>query len=271
MREDQPDPVSGGLGYLQVRLAENEADILAIQALRHEVFKKGDHQSDGLHPYLERDGYDQHCDHLMVVDESPSTLCPEQCIVGTYRLLRQEIAIQNCGFYSSNEFLVAPMIERHPKKRFLELGRSCVRSSHRAKRTIELLWHGTWSYILHHKIDVLFGCASFPSSDPDDHKEALGYLHQFHMAQDTWQVAAGNQKFVDLEGYSKTLLEPRKAIRQLPPLIKGYLRLGAVVGPHAVVDEAFGSTDIFIVLPVSSINPKYISFYGPNAERHRTI
>ena len=87
-------------------------------------------------------------------------------MVGTYRLLRQDRAEAHFGFYSSGEYDLAPLLERHPGKRFLELGRSCVLKPYRTKRTVELLWHGIWTYVLHHRIDAMLGCASLEGTDP---------------------------------------------------------------------------------------------------------
>jgi len=81
--------------------------------------------------------------------------------VGTYRLLRQEVAERHGGFYSAGEFEIADLLKRHPGKRFLELGRSCVLPAYRSKRAIELLWRGIWTYVREHRIDVMIGCASF--------------------------------------------------------------------------------------------------------------
>ncbi|WP_407810997.1 GNAT family N-acetyltransferase, partial [Staphylococcus aureus] len=85
------------------------------------------------------------CDHLLVLDKSIEGDSEDQ-IVGTYRLLRQEVALANNGFYSASEFDIAGLVARHPGKRFMELGRSCVLPEYRTKRTVELLWQGNWSY-----------------------------------------------------------------------------------------------------------------------------
>src|SRR5690606_8157764 len=96
--------------------------------------------------------------------------------VGTYRLLRQEVALEAGGFYSEGEFELRKLVARHPGQRFLELGRSCVLPQYRSKRTIEVLWQGIWAYINHHRIGVMAGCASFHGTSPDEHAPALSYL-----------------------------------------------------------------------------------------------
>lgn len=109
------------------------------------------------------DAFDAVCDHLLVLDNSIEG-DPEDQIVGTYRLLRQETAFAYNGFYSASEFDIEGLIARHPGKRFMELGRSCVLPQYRTKRTVELLWQGNWAYAVRHRMDAMIGCASFPVS-----------------------------------------------------------------------------------------------------------
>ena len=87
-------------------------------------------------------------------------------VVGTYRLLRQQLAEDHGGFYTAGEFDIAALIARHRDLHFLELGRSCVLAPYRNKRTVELLWHGIWTYVLQNRLDVMIGCASLDGTDP---------------------------------------------------------------------------------------------------------
>ena len=98
-------------------------------------------------------------------------------VVGTYRMLRQEVAELNDGFYTQGEYNIAPLLAAKPDYSFMELGRSCVLKPYRNKRTLELLWQGVWSYVREHGGDVMIGCASFEGTDPPAHAEALSYLH----------------------------------------------------------------------------------------------
>jgi putative hemolysin len=152
--------------------------------------------------------------------------------------------------------------------KFLELGRSCVLAPYRNKRTVELLWHGIWSYVRRHRLDVMIGCASLDGTDPAALALPLSFLHHFAAAPADWQVQALAGRRVDMNLLPKHEIDPRAALRALPPLIKGYLRLGAFCGDGAVVDHAFGTTDVLIVLPVSAINTRYIEHFGADAERH---
>lgn len=264
-----PADVFGRIGSMETRLARNSREIEAAQAIRYKVFVE--EMGATLPPEAmalgrDFDFYDEICDHLLVVDTA-LTGEPEDQIVGTYRLLRQEVAMANGGFYSASEYDVAPLLARHPEKRFMELGRSCVLPHYRTKRTVELLWQGNWAYALRHKMNAMFGCASFSGIDPKNHALALSFLHHTVGAKDEWAVSARAELFQDMNQMPMEEINSRQALMALPPLIKGYLRLGAMVGNGAVVDQAFNTTDVLIVLPIESISGRYINYYGADAGR----
>ncbi len=152
--------------------------------------------------------------------------------------------------------------------RFLELGRSCVLPPYRNKRTVELLWHGIWSYVRQNKFDVMIGCASLEGTDPNRLALPLSFLHHFARAGEDWRADALPHRRVDMNRMAKDAIDPKTALRELPPLIKGYLRLGAVVGNGAVIDHQFGTTDVLMILPVSAISARYIEHFGADATRH---
>ena len=254
---------------LVVRLAETSHEIRAAQGLRYSVFfEEGGATADSTARLIRRDvcRFDQVCDHLIVLDNSVVDRRGRPIVVGAYRLLRQEVAEANFGFYSANEFLVAPMLRRHPASRFLELGRSCVARDYRNRTTIELLWRGIWAYVRRHGIDAMFGCASFPGADAAAHALPLSFLTRAAAAPESWRVAA-------LPGRASTRFnvpveDERRALRALPALIKGYWRLGATFSPEAVVDRCFGATDIFVTMPVAEIEARYIRFFGDDSAAH---
>jgi putative hemolysin len=189
-------------------------------------------------------------------------------VVGTYRLLRQEIAQRGGGFYSDDEFAVSELVARHAGLRFLELGRSCVLPSYRNKRTVELLWQGIWTYVQHHRMNVMIGCASLEGTDPDSLAAPLSFLHHYARAPQEWRTCARTARYVEMKRLPKGAFDPKAAFRFLPPLIKGYLRLGAYVGDGAVIDRRFGTTDVLIVLPVSAIHTRYIEHFDGRATRY---
>ncbi|MYZ46815.1 GNAT family N-acyltransferase [Propylenella binzhouense] len=264
----------GRLGTLEARLARSAAEVRRAQGLRYHVFyEEMSAIPDMRMQFLRRDldPFDLICDHLLVIDhqvQKRPLFRPKGDIVGTYRLLRQKVAEANGGFYSAGEFDVAPLIEANPGLDFLELGRSCVLKPYRNKRTVELLWHGVWSYVLMHGIDVMIGCASLEGTDPDRLALPLSFLHHNAKAPPEWNVRALDHRYVDMNRMPASAIDPKEALKALPPLVKGYLRLGAYIGDGAVVDHQFGTTDVMMILPVSVISPRYINHYGADAGRY---
>jgi L-ornithine Nalpha-acyltransferase len=257
----------GRIGNLEVRLARDTSEITAAQEIRFRVFYEelGARRS-AIHAIAQRDAdrFDALCDHVLVID---TALPGPERIVGTYRLLRQEIASAAGGFYSNDEFELEQLVARHPGRRFLELGRSCVLREYRTKRAIEVLWQGIWAYVNHFGIDVMTGCASFHGTVPAAHSEALSYLAHYCRADPRWDVRAVPGRYYPMDLMPAEAINIKSALAGLPPLIKGYLRLGAKIGDGCVIDHDFGTTDVFIVLPVAEISARYINYYGPEAER----
>ena len=261
--------VLGRIGNLETRLARTASEIDAAQAVRYRVFveeMKAQIPLDAARRKRDADSWDQVCDHLLVLDTSIDGDAEDQ-IVGTYRLLRQDVAIRAGGFYSTSEFAVGALLERHPNKKFMELGRSCVLPDYRTKRTVELLWQGNWAYALKYGIDAMFGCGSFPGVIPEEHALALSFLHHHMAVHGEWDVSARPELFRNMDLMPAEAISMRKALAALPPLIKGYMRLGAMVGKGAVVDHAFRTTDVLIVLPITSISGRYLNYYGADAGR----
>jgi putative hemolysin len=188
-------------------------------------------------------------------------------VVGTYRVLRQEVADLHDGFYTQGEYDLAPLIAaKSPAVSFMELGRSCVLKPYRSRRTVELLWQGIWSYVREHGVDVMIGCASFEGTDPAAHAEALSFLHHTALAPKEWRVRAHEHLHIDMNMMPKEAVSHRAALKALPPLVKGYLRAGAYVGDGAVIDRQFGTTDVLIILPVAAIKTRYVEYFGGPGE-----
>jgi len=251
------------MGSLEVKLARKAHEVRSAQRLRYNVFYKEMSAIPAAATLLARrdvDAFDTICDHLNVVDHDWSRLVfgfSRPRVVGTYRLLRQEIATGHGGFYSQSEFDIGTLVARHAKLRFLELGRSCVLPPYRNKRTVELLWHGISNYVTQHRLDVLIGCASLEGTNPDKLATQLSFLHHFARAPEQWRAQALSTRYVEMNRIPKDLLDAKAALRELPPLIKGYLRLGAYIGDGAVVDHQFGTTDVLIVLPMQNVTARY--------------
>jgi putative hemolysin len=264
----------GRLGDLEVRLAASAAEVRRAQALRYRVFYEEMSAIPDLRTGMLRrdaDPFDLVCDHLLVLDHANlrrPLLRARPQIVGTYRLLRQDIAERHGGFYTAGEYDIGPLLARKPHLRFLELGRSCVLEPYRNKRTVELLWHGIWAYVLMHGTDVMIGCASLEGTDPDRLAVPLSFLYHTARAPEDWRVEAQDDRAVGMDRMPLATIDQRAAWRALPPLVKGYLRLGAYIGDGAVVDRQFGTTDVCIILPVTAINSRYVGHYGPSATRY---
>jgi L-ornithine Nalpha-acyltransferase len=267
-------PVLGRMGSLEVRLATAAREIRQAQKLRFKVFYEEMSAAPGGASRLSRrdiDEYDALCDHLLVLDhdvEARPLRPAKPKVVGTYRLLRQEVADRHRGFYTAGEYDISGLIESHRDLRFLELGRSCVLKPYRNKRTVELLWHGIWAYVLHHRVDVMIGCASLEGTDPEKLALPLSFLHHYASAPPEWQASALPGRHTRMDLLARDAVDPKAALHALPPMIKGYLRLGASFGRGAVIDRQFGTTDVLVVLPVSAINRRYIDHFGPGATRH---
>lgn len=275
-------PVSyGRKGALEVRLARSAREIDAAQAVRYRVFYEEMSATPDEETRARKrdfDRFDDICDHLLVVDhslapegEGADGELPPEAVVGCYRLLRQEVAEREGGFYTAGEYDIAPLLARHADLKFLELGRSCVLKPYRTKPTVELLWHGIMHYVTEHDLDVMFGCASFEGTDPEALAAPLSYLAHHHAAPDDWKVSALPDRYVEMNRLPEEKLDPREALRALPPMIKGYLRAGCYIGEGAVIDHQFGTTDVLILFPVAQISDRYLTKFGakfgtPNAK-----
>jgi putative hemolysin len=247
-------------GDFEVRLARTAAEIHAAQALRYRIF----YEEMSAHPTPEMkslgrdfDPFDEVCDHLLVLDRRRGE-GPEG-IVGTYRLIRRPAAARTGRFYSSAEYDIQKMID-YPGE-VLELGRSCIARDARNTATMQMLWRGIALYAYHYDVKVMFGCASFPGIDPAQHAQALSYLHHHHLAPPEIRVRAVPERYVEMNVLEPDSYDPRKAMARVPPLIKGYLRLGGFVGDGAVIDHEFNSVDVFIVVKTDLVTEKYIRHY----------
>lgn len=257
-------PVLAAAGVLEVRLAETDMEVEAAQRLRYRVF----YQEMSALPSQEMmaagrdfDHFDDVCDHLLVVDRSVIDDDGQPTVVGTYRLMRDADAKRAGGFYTASEYDISQLLAGMPQDtRLLELGRSCVLKEYRTRPgAMQLLWRGIMVYISRFSIDAMFGCASFAGTDPKALALPLSYLYHYHLSPEEIRVRANPSLYVDMNLMPKDAIDPKEAVRTLPPLLKGYVRAGATIGDGAVVDKQFGTTDVFIFFPVSKIEGRYRS------------
>ena len=245
-------------GQMEIRLAESPAEIEAAQALRYRVFYE--EMSARPSPEMARAGrdfdvFDPFCDHLIVVDRGHG----EDCVVATYRLLRRGQA-SRCGrFYTADEYAIDALLAVPGE--VLELGRSCVDARYRNRPTMQLLWRGIAEYVQHYGIELMFGCASLQGTDPQALALPLSYLAYHHLAPADLRPNALPHRHVDMRILPPAAVDARAATAALPPLIKGYLRLGGFVGDGAVVDHQFRTTDVCVVVKTDLVTDKYYRHY----------
>ncbi len=257
------------LGNLAVKIAETEEEIAAAQRLRYEVFCG----EIGAIPTPEMklqgrdfDEFDDVCDHLLVLHYAHEGAPPE--VVGTYRLLRT-VNMKKVGrFYTEDEYEI-DSLKQYPGN-IMELGRSCTRADFRSKAAMQHLWRGIGEYVTFYNISLMFGCASFPGSDPALHAEGLSYLHHFHRADEAYCPTALPDRYVDMNLMPKEQINERKAFLSLPVLVKGYLRLGAKIGNGAVLDHAYNTTDVSVVVRTDLVGQKYASKYGAKIDAEKS-
>jgi putative hemolysin len=247
-------------GNLGLRLATTADEIDALQALRYHVFyEEMGAEPDAITLASRRDGdaFDRVADHLIVVDHAIGD--GPQAVVGTYRMMQRESAALVGRFYSAAEYDLGALLNF--PGRLLELGRSCVDARYRGRAVMQLLWRGIAAYVFEHEIDLMFGCASLGGTDPEHLAAELTYLHHNHLAPPALRPRALPERYVDMRRLPPEKLDNRRVLTSLPPLIKGYLRLGGMIGDGAVVDTQFNTTDVAIVVKTDLVTGKYIDHY----------
>jgi len=252
-------------GHLGVRVAGSPAEIDAAQALRFRVFYgEMGARADTATRASERDAdeFDAVADHLLVLDHRLGD--GPDAVVGTYRLIRRGAADRIGRFYTAAEYDLSPLLAQPLE--LLELGRSCVDPGYRTSGTMQLLWRGIAAYVFMHRIDLMFGCASLPGTDLVALGPMLSYLHSHHLAPAAIRPKAVPARFQPMDRVDPHQVNARAALNDLPPLIKGYLRLGGFVGDGAVLDEQFNTTDVCVVVKTDLVTSKYSKHY----ERKRT-
>jgi len=244
MLQVQERQVAAGRGKkLHVGLATSESEILAAQKLRYRVFaEEMGARLPTRTPGVDRDMFDPHCHHLLVRDEENGK------IVGTYRILPPEAARLMRSYYSESEFDLTRL--QHLRPRMVEVGRSCIDADYRSGAVIALLWSGLARYMMENRHDYLIGCASIGMVD-GGHNAANIYagLGRECLAPSEYRVFPRCPLPLD------RLTTGDKA--ELPPLIKGYLRAGALVCGEPAWDPDFNTADLLMMLPMSRVADRY--------------
>ena len=233
------------------RIAQTADDLRAAQRLRYAVFVAelgGDGPLVDHVARLEADQFDPHAAHILLLDENRA---PGDQVVGVYRVMTTEMAQRAGRFYCADEYDLTPFLRSG--KRLLELGRSCLHPDYRGGEGMLHLWSALAHYVQERGIEVLFGVASFHGTDVASLAAPLSLLHHRHLAHKELRVKAVGPTALTMNIEAPDQLDRVAAVRQMPALIKAYLRLGATVGEGAFVDYAFNTVDICVILESDAI------------------
>lgn len=234
---------------LQLRLAASAADLQAVQRLRYDIFTEELHAVfPNAEQGLDSDHFDSWCEHFMVVDKNTDE------VVGTYRLLTPENAIAAQGYYSEQEFDLAPLAAMRPK--LVEVGRSCIHANYRTGRVIMLLWSGIAAIMRAGGYRYLLGCASVSLRD-----DGVTAAEVWRHAQKSMAQNPHLPKLEPIHRYPVEKLNSNLPAR-VPPLIKGYLNLGAGICGAPAWDPDFNTADFPILLDLHYLDERYKKHFG---------
>lgn len=246
---------------LRLKVAQTPADFKAIHAFRFDVFFKefgAVAHTDAHARNLDEDAFDPYCEHLMVI-------APERGdrVVASTRLLFPRNLPKGGSYISEAEFDIS-LLKTHGAN-CMEVGRSCVHPDYRSGAAIQMLWLGITKYVFANDIDLMFGCASFHATDPAEIAHDLAYLHHYHRAPEALRARA--LRFIPMDRLPRDDIDPAAALAHLPPLIKGYLQLGGVIGDGAAFDDTFNTLDVLIMVETSKVPDRFAKHFKRLADR----
>ena len=247
----------------RVDLATTRAQRRAAQRLRYKVFVEelgGDGPMVDHDAGLEQDRFDPYFDHLLLIDDAA-----DGAVVGVYRLLRDDQAFRAGQFYSEDEYDLSPL--RRSGRKLMELGRSCLHPDYRGGAGLYHMWSALARYVQQHGVEILFGVASFHGTAPQDLARPLSLLHHRHLAPAHLRVRAKPPGHQPMDLIPEDQLDRAAAMKQVPPLIKAYLRLGGFVGEGAFIDRDFNTTDVCLVVDTKSMNQSQKNIYAKGVAR----
>jgi putative hemolysin len=225
-------------GKYRARLAECASDVARCQRLRHLAFFERRGLASGFADRRDRDGMDARCNHVMIEEAATGAL------VCCFRLLLLKDGSEIGASYAAGYYDLAKLA-RYPDP-MIEMGRFCVDPAHRDPVIIRAAWRALGSFVEAGGVEMIFGCSSFDGTDAGLHADALARLAAQHLAPRRWAPRVGAPRVVRFAaGPSPAVADPRAAARQMPPLLRSYLALGAWVSDHAVVDETLGTLHVF--------------------------
>ncbi|MEU5850851.1 GNAT family N-acetyltransferase [Saccharopolyspora shandongensis] len=238
-------PSAAADAHYSLLVARDSDEVHAAQRLRYQVFAEEMGATvTGREFGVDRDSFDEHCDHLIVRDDRSGA------VVGTYRMLPPGRAKAAGMLYSETEFDLSALDELRPS--LVETGRSCVHPDHRNGAVVSLVWTGIARYMLLHGHTMLAGCASVALDD--------GGVQASHV----WNVVSAKHYAPEAQRvHPYRPWEPFEVAGRapLPPLLKGYLRLGAQVCGRPAHDPDFGVADYFVLLDLKRADQRYMRFF----------
>ena len=241
-----------------VKFAENQQEIAAAKHLRYTVFmeEQGHGAGRSSATALDEDEFDSYCLHLIVIERTANE------VIATYRVHPGVVALQGLGFYSAQEFRLEGLDKIAANS--VEVGRSCVKPEYRNGTTVALLWAGMAAVLERSQCQYLLGCVSITPADPVVGRAISEYLagkgdnvFTSELAvspQPGWELPEVDPAAVSAYTTGEKSSELRKLI---PPLLKGYLRLGAKFGREPVLDKEFGTIDFLVLFNLGEIDQKY--------------
>ena len=236
-----------------VKIAETDFEIKKAQHLRYKIFLKDKKtKNNPINNLFKRDFdfYDKVSDHIIIIDNNINN---NENVVGTYRLLRGNFAKIYKGFYTEQEFDISNLKKHFSNSNMLELGRSCVHVDYRSGIILKLLWQGISNYINNYKIKILFGCASFHGTDPKKFRNEFNLLRKNFCLNDDFNVKSLQKNPIHFQ----TLQDEKMVFKNLPPLIKGYLRAGGMMSKDYFIDKEFNTIDFCVVVFTDQIIDRY--------------
>lgn len=230
------------------RLATSAQDIRDAAALRHLCFIANRGLVTGLRPLTDADPHDAHCQHV-VLEEIASGQ-----IVCCYRLRAMTSAADVLGSYSA-QFYDLTRLATYPGA-MLELGRFCIRPGHAVPDILRLAWGALTRAVAQTGAKMLFGCSSFEGSDPTRHQHSLAMLARAHLAPNRWAPGEKSpQRYPFAELLRATWPDPKRAVLDMPPLLRSYLAMGGWVSDHAVIDRDLDTLHVFTGVEIAAIPP----------------
>ena len=236
-----------------VKIAETDFEIKKAQHLRYKIFFKNKKaKNKPINNLFKRDFdfYDKVSDHIIIIDNNINNY---ENVVGTYRLLRGNFAKIYKGFYTEQEFDISNLKKHFSNSNMLELGRSCVHTDYRSGIILKLLWQGISNYINNYKIKILFGCASFHGTDPKKFRNEFNLLRKNFCLCDNFNVKSLQKNSIHFQ----KLHDEKMVFKNLPPLIKGYLRAGGMMSKNYFIDKEFNTIDFCVVVFMDKIVNRY--------------